>query len=120
MGTGMSGMRGVGGTVYGAAGDTGYGAVRASVLHPGQMIDVVRGPRTANRAAVLLSSAAGVVLLWTLSYLLRQPGGSVMDAPGEYARYAVEGMALASVWLAAIAGGCIAALTGLVSVRVRD
>jgi len=66
---------------------------------------------------VLLGSAAGVVLLWTLSYLVRQPTAGVLDAPAAHARYALEGMALALVWLGAVAGGCVAVLTGVVTLR---
>ena len=76
--------------------------------------------RPVSRVAVLLVSGAGVVLLWTLSYLLRQPAGGIMEDPAAYARHALEGMALALVWLGAILGGCGVVLTGVVTVRVRD
>ena len=126
MGTGTRSMSeaeyGAGRTfrVIGAPGVAGTQVIAVAAGHGRFVSSPVRGAaRPASRAMVVLASAAAVMLLWTLSYVLRPPAG-VMDAPDAYARYALEGMALALVWLGAILGACAAVLTGLVAVRGRD
>src|SRR5207249_1845512 len=67
-----------------------------------------------SRAAVLLVAALGTLLLWSISYLVRQAGFEAAT-PAAGMRSAVEGMALALAWLAALGGGCVMVLGGVVA-----
>lgn len=69
-----------------------------------------------QRAVVLVATALGTLLLWSVSYLLRQAAPAVDSAAAM--RFAVEGMALALVWLAALVGGSLAVLCGAVVIGV--
>ncbi len=67
-------------------------------------------------AAALLAIGLGALLLWSASYLVRQAGLGAAS-PAATMRVAVEGMALALVWLGALVSGCLAALSGAVTFR---
>ena len=69
-----------------------------------------------SRTAALALAALGVLLLWSVSYLARQAGIDTVS-PAVTLRAAVEGMALAVAWLAALVGACTAVLTGAVVLR---
>jgi hypothetical protein len=69
--------------------------------------------RPAGAALRLAIGAAGLLLLWTLSYLARQ--NEVALPPSFVGDFFLEGALLALAWLAAIAGGCIAMLAGCVT-----
>ena len=84
-----------------------------------------RAPRVAcapRGEAVSLSpqaiAAFGVafVLLWSLTYLVRQPG--VADVTGQpfslLGNFALEGIALSLAWLSLLVSGCVALLRGAV------
>jgi hypothetical protein len=68
------------------------------------------------RAAVLVATMLGTLLLWSVSYLLRQAAPAVDSAAAM--RFAVEGMALALAWLASLVGGSVAVLCGAVVIGV--
>jgi hypothetical protein len=69
-----------------------------------------------SRAAVLVLAAAGLLLLWSASYLVRQGTMEGLE-PAVAMRDAVEGMALALTWLGALIGGCVAVLCGIVTFK---
>jgi hypothetical protein len=71
-----------------------------------------------SHAAASYWSGCLAVVIWSLSYLIRQPGVAT-SALGASARpfspvgdFALEGMLLALAWLAVLAVACIAVLTG--------
>jgi hypothetical protein len=76
----------------------------------------VAGAEAPSRAAVLVAAAAGLLLLWSASYLVRQGSMGGVE-PAEAMRGAIEGMALALAWLGALIGGCVAVLSGIVTIR---
>src|SRR5437773_9266496 len=59
---------------------------------------------TPSRAAALVVVAVGALLLWSASYLARQTGFAAA-APAAAMQSALEGMALALVWMAALVSG---------------
>src|SRR4051812_38447028 len=67
-------------------------------------------------AAALIVGAVGTLLVWSASYLVRQTGFAAA-APAAAMQAALEGMALALVWLAALVGGCAALLCGAVAFK---
>ena len=64
-------------------------------------------------------AAVVAVLLWSLSYLVRQPGPAVepFSLVGDFA---LEGALLALAWLAMVVAACLGVLSGVVVVTVRD
>lgn len=75
-----------------------------------------------SQAAAWAWSAAVALVVWSVSYLVRQPGvvTSTLAHPfSPVGDFALEGMLLALVWLALLAGLCLAILTGVVQVVER-
>jgi hypothetical protein len=87
--------------------------VSAAPVVPATRVAQVEAP---SRAAVLMAAAVGTLLLWSISYLVRQAGFEAAS-PAAGMRAAVEGMALALAWLASLAGGCVMVLGGVVAFR---
>jgi hypothetical protein len=76
-------------------------------------------PRSAARdesqAAGWFGSVALAVVVWSVSYLIRQPGvvTTAMAQPfSPVGDFALEGMLLALAWLTLIVVACLALLTG--------
>lgn len=71
--------------------------------------------REESQAAAWYWSVALAVVVWSVSYLIRQPGvaTTAMTQPfSPVGDFALEGMLLALAWLGLIAAACIALLTG--------
>ena len=72
-------------------------------------------PREESQAAAWFGAVALAVVVWSVSYLIRQPGvattalGQPFSPVGDFA---LEGMLLALGWLGLIAAACLALLTG--------
>ena len=80
------------------------------------------GPREQSQAAACFWSAALAVVVWSVSYLVRQPGvaTSALSLPfSPVGDFALEGMLLALVWLGLLAGLCLAVLTGAAHINER-
>jgi hypothetical protein len=77
---------------------------------------LVREDRAASGAAVRVAAAAALLVVWSLTYLCRQPAveGAAFSPFGNYA---LEGMLLAATWLGALATLCLATLSGHVVFR---
>jgi hypothetical protein len=74
-----------------------------------------------SQAAVWFWSVTFAVIVWSVSYLLRQPGvaGSALDEPFSFlGNFALEGMVLALAWLGVLVTACLAVLTG--AARIED
>jgi hypothetical protein len=76
----------------------------------------VRQDSSASGAAVKVAAAAALLVVWSLTYLGRQPAveGAAFSPFGNYA---LEGMLLAVTWLGALATLCLATLSGHVVFR---
>jgi hypothetical protein len=73
------------------------------------------------RAAGWFWGAALAVVVWSASYLLRQPGvaaGALVEPFSFFGNFALEGMVLALAWLVLLASACLAVLTGVA--RIED
>ena len=84
-------------------------------------IDRPRATQESQTAAWAWSAAISV-LVWSVSYLVRQPGvvTSTLAQPfSPVGDFALEGMLLALVWLGLLAAACVAILTGAVRVVER-
>jgi hypothetical protein len=70
----------------------------------------------ASGAVVKVAAAAALLVVWSLTYLGRQPAveGAAFSPFGNYA---LEGMLLAVTWLGALATLCLATLSGHVVFR---
>jgi hypothetical protein len=69
-----------------------------------------------SRAAAWFWGATLTVIVWSVSYLLRQPGvaaNSMVEPFSLLGSFAVEGMVLALVWLGLLATACLALLSGV-------
>jgi hypothetical protein len=66
--------------------------------------------------AVRVATAAALLVVWSLTYLCRQPAveGAAFSPFGNFA---LEGMLLAATWLGALATLCLATLSGHVVFR---
>src|SRR6266542_2805832 len=76
--------------------------------------------RVAARAAVWYWSSAFAVVVWSVSYLVRQPGaaGTTLAPPfSPVGDFALEGMLLALAWLGLLLAACLALLSGAAHVR---
>ena len=75
-----------------------------------------------SRAAAWFWSTALAVVVWSVSYLIRQPGvaTSTLALPfSPLGDFALEGMLLAIVWLGLLAAVCLAVLTGTARIDER-
>ena len=68
-----------------------------------------------SRAAHSVAAALGLLLLWSVSYLVRQPDWDM--ASPLFGDFMLEGILLALAWLAALITGCVALLSGAVVLR---
>ncbi len=76
--------------------------------------------RDRSRAAVWYWSSAFAVVVWSVSYLVRQPGaaGTTLAPPfSPVGDFALEGMLLALAWLGLLLAACLALLSGAAHVR---
>lgn len=73
-----------------------------------------------SQLAAWFWGACLAVIVWSLSYLLRQPGVAISPL-GEpfspFGNFALEGMLLALGWLSILVAACLAVLTGVAQVR---
>jgi hypothetical protein len=70
-------------------------------------------PREQSQLAAWFLTSALVIVIWSVSYLVRQPGVATNAMPfSPVGDFALEGMLLALGWLAVLAAACIAVLTG--------
>jgi hypothetical protein len=82
---------------------------------------VLEAPIEESRLAMWFWGAALSVAIWSVSYLLRQPGiaTSVLNVPfSPLGNFALEGMLLALAWLVTFAAAALAVLTGVA--RIED
>ena len=75
--------------------------------------------RPLNPVAAWGAVALFVLVSWSLSYIARQPGVQVGDAPTLLGDFALEGLLLSTAWLGAILAATVAALSGLIVIRER-
>jgi len=74
-----------------------------------------------SRAAVWFWAATAMVIVWSLSYLLRQPGAGarvLIEPFSPFGNFAIEGMLLSMMWLGVLLTACLALLTG--AARIED
>ncbi|HEV2126225.1 MAG TPA: hypothetical protein VGW38_26010 [Chloroflexota bacterium] len=75
-------------------------------------------PAEQSRLASWFGTATLGVVIWSVSYLLRQPGVAAMDAPFSFlGNFALEGMVLALGWLGLMLAGCLAIVSGVAMVH---
>jgi hypothetical protein len=66
-----------------------------------------------SRAASWFGTGAITVVIWSVSYLIRQPGVATLNEPfSPLGNLALEGMVLALAWLGLLVTICLAILTG--------
>ncbi|HEU5317759.1 MAG TPA: hypothetical protein VFX49_16730 [Chloroflexota bacterium] len=68
-----------------------------------------------SQAGAWYWTVALAVVVWSVSYLIRQPGvatSSLAQPFSPVGDFAVEGMLLALSWLGLVAAACVALLTG--------
>src|SRR5688572_14918689 len=68
-----------------------------------------------SQAAAWFWAGCTAIVIWSLSYLIRQPGVATSALALSFSPvgdFALEGMLLALAWLGMLAGACIAILTG--------
>ena len=88
-------------------------AAYAIPLRRGRPQTAAAGRRVAKRP----SWAVSTLLIWSATYLARQPG---LDGRGPFSPvgdFALEGIALSLCWLAALVAICLAALSGAVAFK---
>ena len=92
-----------------------YGGSARGAFEPRVACAPRREPVSLSPQAV---AACGVafVLLWSLTYLVRQPGGADIGAPpfSLLGNFALEGVALSLAWLSLLVSGCVALLRGAI------
>ena len=92
-----------------------YAAALPAAL-PGRRASVApREEAGAGHGAGLLALLG--LLTWSAAYLVRQPGPSMAAAPSLFGDFALEGMALALAWIAALVAACLAVLARAVELR---
>lgn len=76
----------------------------------------VGGAGVAVHAGAWVAGLCGAVVLWSVSYLIRQPGlGGVDVQPFSLlGDFALEGAMLALAWLSLVVAGCVALLQGTI------
>jgi hypothetical protein len=82
-------------------------------------------PRRTSVEVTPLTLAAGAiafVVIWSLTYLLRQPGVSDVAAQpfSLIGDFALEGAFLALAWLALVVVACLAVLRGAIVISVQE
>jgi hypothetical protein len=99
----------------GQAGQATAQAARQVSMQVGVRVAPRLEAREESQAAAWYGAVALAVVVWSVSYLIRQPGvattalGQPFSPVGDFA---FEGMLLALGWLGLIAAACIALLTG--------
>jgi hypothetical protein len=92
-----------------------YGGATRSALQPRVACAPRREPFSFSPQAV---AACGVafVLLWSLTYLVRQPGAADVAAQpfSLLGNFALEGIALSLAWLGLLVSACVALLRGAI------
>ena len=68
-----------------------------------------------DRFVLVVATLLAGLALWSISYLIRQPGLAMVEPPSLVGNFAVEGMLLALGWLAAFVAGAAAVATGIVA-----
>jgi len=74
-----------------------------------------------SHAAVWFWSATAMVIVWSLSYLLRQPGAGarvLIEPFSPFGNFAIEGILLSMMWLGVLLTVCLALLSG--AARIED
>ncbi|MBI3974400.1 MAG: hypothetical protein HY332_24230 [Chloroflexi bacterium] len=94
----------------------GHAALAAPVAPAG----TISRTGTISRANAWIGATAAVLLAWSISYLMRQPGIDVATPPSPFGNFALEGLLLSLVWLATIAGAGLSLLAGVVTVSWID
>ena len=72
------------------------------------------------QAAAWFWAGCAAIVIWSLSYLIRQPGiatSALVQPFSPVGDFALEGMLLALAWLGMLAGFCIAVLTGVARIE---
>ena len=87
----------------------------------GAAVAVAERAEEKSQAAAWFWSVTLAVIVWSLSYLLRQPGvagSSLVEPFSPVGNFAIEGMVLALAWLGVLVTACLAVLTG--AARIED
>ena len=75
-----------------------------------------------SQAAAWFGAAALAVVIWSVSYLIRQPGVVTTTLAQPFSPvgdFALEGMLLALAWLGVLVAACLAVLTGAARIEER-
>src|SRR5581483_7868396 len=78
---------------------------------------LARANAWAGTLAGWIGAGTALLLCWSVSYLLRQPGLDPATPFSPLGSFALEGMLLGLVWIAAIAALALALAAGLIVVR---
>ncbi len=85
-----------------------------------QQVEAQARARAASQAAAWYWGTALAVIVWSVSYLLRQPGVAVASTAEPFSfvgDFAIEGMVLALAWLGVLATACIVVLAGVAQIE---
>ncbi|MDQ3699934.1 MAG: hypothetical protein M3442_03325 [Chloroflexota bacterium] len=76
---------------------------------------------TEVRIGAWIAGLCAAVILWSVTYLLRQPGvaGIGVEPFSLLSDFALEGAILALAWLGLVVGGCLAVLRGTIVVSAE-